>query len=190
MKTIMNRSIIMLTFAGIVLIINSCTSTADPLDAVKPFQPEDKYFKSALVTLHFVIETSPIPEVDTLFAQLREMYALPVDARGAKDGTFTGASPYDAFDYSHVVSIKIKDEQIVSVDYNEVNKEGVGKQEDEPYNEEMSVTGTTPAIAYPIMEEQFLETQNLLEVDAVSGASYSLQRFRYALTVALIKARL
>ena len=186
----MTRSSILLTFGVIVLMVNACTCESDPLDAIKPFQPEDKYFKSALVSLHFVMETSPIPKIDTLFSQLRGMYDLPVDATGAKDGTYTGASPYDAFDYRHVVTIKIKDEQIVSVDYDEVNREGMGKEGDEAYNEEMSVTGTTPAVAYPMMEEQFLKTQDLLEVDAVSGASYSLQRFRYALTVALIKARL
>ena len=168
----------------------ACKTPVEGLDAVKPYHPEDKYFKSSLVTLHFVIETSPIPEIDTLFSQLRTLYDLPVDASGANDGVFTGESPYDAFDYKHVVTIEIRDEEIVSVDYNEVNKEGIGKEEDKAYCEEMSITGTTPAIAYPIMEEQFLETQDLLEVDAVSGASYSLQRFRYALTVALIKARL
>jgi len=54
----------------------------------------------------------------------------------------------------------------------------------------MSVTGTTPAIAYPIMEEALLSTQNMMEVDAVSGASYSLHRFRFAVTLALMQASL
>jgi major membrane immunogen (membrane-anchored lipoprotein) len=54
----------------------------------------------------------------------------------------------------------------------------------------MSVTGTSPQIAYPRYEKQLLETQNLLEVDAVSGATYSLYRLRYAITIALIKAKL
>jgi major membrane immunogen (membrane-anchored lipoprotein) len=57
-------------------------------------------------------------------------------------------------------------------------------------NEEMSITGTTPAQAYPQMKQQLLERQNSIEVDAVSGATYSLYRFRYALAVALMKARL
>lgn len=107
-----------------------------------------------------------------------------------KDGTFTGASPYDAFDYKHEVTLKIKDGKIVELDYNEYNKEGVGKQEHQAYNEDMSVTGTSPAIAYPIYENEMLRTQNILDVDAVSGASYSLYRFRYAVTIALVKASL
>ncbi len=160
----------------------------DDLDNIKAFKPEDKYFKSALVALHFMMETSPVDEVDTYFRQLIEIYGLPTDTSGIKDGTYTGSSPKDAFDYKHVVEIRIEDGKIVEVDYNEVKDDGHGKQEDEEYCEEMSVTGTTPALAYPSMEEQFLASQNMMEVDGVSGASYSLHRFRYAVTVALMKA--
>ena len=52
------------------------------------------------------------------------------------------------------------------------------------------ITGTTPAIAYPVMEKQMLEEQDMMSVDAVSGATYSLYRFRYALTVTMIKGLL
>ncbi len=108
----------------------SCSSQEDSLDQVKSFKPEDKYFKSSLVSLHFVMETSPIPEVDTFFNQLIQLHDLPISAEGAKDGTFIGESPYDAFDYKHVVKINIKDHKITEVDYNEVKKGGMGKQED------------------------------------------------------------
>ena len=172
------------------VMISSCTCQEDPLDSIKDFHPEDKYFKSSLVSLHFVMETSPIAEVDTMFNQLIDLYDLPISPRGLKDGTFTGTSPYDAFDYKHEVTLEIEDGKIVKVDYNEINKKGKGKQEDTEYCEEMSVTGTTPAIAYPMLEEGLLQTQNILEVDAVSGASYSLYRFRYAVTIALMKASL
>ena len=172
------------------ILISSCNRHEDSLDSIKDFYPEDKYFKSSLVSLHFVMETSPISEVDTLFAQLIKLYDLPISPVGLKDGTFTGTSPYDAFDYRHEVTLKIEDGKIVEIDYNEINKKGVGKQEDEEYCEEMSVTGTSPAIAYPIYEDEMLRTQNILDVDAVSGASYSLYRFRYAVTIALMKASL
>ena len=77
---------------------------------------------------------------------------------------------------------------IIEVDYNEVKKDGHSKQEDEEYCEEMSVMGTTPAIAYPFMEDMLLSTQNMMKVNAVSGASYSLQRFRLAVTIALMNS--
>ena len=165
-----------------------CVCDEDSLDKIKAFHPENKYFKSALVSLHFMMETSPIAEVDTRFRQLIQMHALPLDASRAKNGSYYGTSPYDAHDYRHQVHIQIEDGRIVAVDYNEVHKDGKGKQEDEAYCEEMSVTGTTPAIAYPIMEQELLDRQNLMEVDAVSGASYSLYRFRYALVLALMQS--
>jgi len=77
---------------------------------------------------------------------------------------------------------------IIEVDYNEVKKDGHSKQEDEEYCEEMSVMGTSPAITYPFMEDMLLSTQNMMKVNAVSGASYSLQRFRLAVTIALMNS--
>lgn len=174
----------------VLLLLSSCCVQEDSLDEVKEFRPDDKYFKSSLVSLHFVMETSPIPEVDTLLMQLIKLYDLPVNPRGLKDGSYTGSSPYDAFDYRHEVFLKIEDGKIVKIDYNEIHKNGKGKQEDEAYCEEMSVTGTSPAIAYPIYEEALLLSQNILDVDAVSGATYSLYRFRYAVMIALMKAGL
>jgi major membrane immunogen (membrane-anchored lipoprotein) len=167
----------------------SCTCTQEEdLDKVKAFKPEDRYFKSSLVSLHFMMETSPVDEVETQFSQLIEHYDLPISPSGVKDGVYTGSSPYDAYDYKHVVKIRIEGGKIVEVDYNEVKHDGHGKQEDEEYCEEMMAAGTSPAIAYPSMEEQLLATQDILQVDAVSGATYSLHRFRYAVTVALMKA--
>ena len=168
----------------------SCTSNNDSLDQIKDFQPDNEYFKASLVSLHFLIEVSPIEKVDTVFMQLIDIHHLPVDAKGTTDGIYIGESPNDAFDYRHEVSLKIKDGKIVELDYNEINKKGIGKQEDQEYNEEMSVTGTSPAIAYPIYENKLLRTQNILDVDGVSGASYSLYRFRFAVTIALMKASL
>ena len=165
-----------------------CTCEEDSLDKIIAYQSDDKYFKSALVSLHFMMETSPVDEVDTMFRQLIEIYKLPFTASEAKDGIYHGVCPYDAFDYRHEVQIEIKEGKIAAVDYNEVHKDGKGKQEDVEYCEEMSVAGTTPAIAYPEMEEMLLSTQNMMEVDAVAGASYSLYRFRYAVSLALMQA--
>ncbi len=171
------------------VLVSSCScQQEEDLDKVKAFKPEDEYFKSALVSLHFVMETSPIHEVDTLFRQLIEAFDLPVSASGVKDGIYTGESPYDAFDYKHVVKIRVENGKFVEVDYNEVKSGGHGKQEDEEYCDEMSVMGTTPAIAYPDMEKMLLTTQDITKVDGVSGATYSRYRFRYAVTVALMKA--
>ena len=52
------------------------------------------------------------------------------------------------------------------------------------------VAGKEIVIAYPAMEEMLLTTQDITKVDGVSGASYSRYRFRYAVTVALMKAHI
>ncbi|HUX59644.1 MAG TPA: hypothetical protein VMV47_19405 [Bacteroidales bacterium] len=181
---------VLLSFLTVIFIflITSCREQPDSLDEIKLFHPDDKYFKSSMVSLHFIIETSSIDRVDSIFYQMINQYDLPVDAKGAKDGTYKGESPYDAFDYKHIVEMEIKDEKIVSLDYNEIHKNGIGKEEDESYCKEMSVTGTSPDIAYPLMEAEMLEKQNTMKVSAVSGATYSLYRFRYAITVALMKS--
>jgi len=66
--------------------------------------------------------------------------------------------------------------------------DGHGKQEDVEYCKKMSWGGTTPAIAYPVFENRLIQKQNMMQVDAVSGATYSLCRFRYAVMIALMKA--
>lgn len=171
-----------------VILAGSCNCGKDQLDRIKAFRPEDKYFKSALASLHFIIETSSIAEVDSVFGQLIDFYDLPLSAEGAKDGVYIGSSPYDAFDYRHEVRIKIEQGKVTELDYNELKRDGNGKQGDKAYCEEMSASGTSPAIAYPAMEEMFLSSQNIMQVDAVTGATYSLYRFRYAVCVALMQA--
>jgi major membrane immunogen (membrane-anchored lipoprotein) len=173
-----------------IFILSACHNQKDDLDIIRAFKPEDKYFKANIVSLHFIIETSNIDKIDTVFTNILQTYDLPVDASGCSDGIYKGESPLDAYDYKHSIKIEIKDEKIVRVDYNEVHSSGIGKQEDEKYCKEMSVTGTSPALAYPDKEDQLLKKQNLVHIDGVSGASYSLYRFRYATTIALIKAKL
>ena len=168
----------------------ACCDKKDDLEVVKDFEKENKYFKAGLKSIHFTIETSPINEVDSVFNSFVKHHNIPTSAIGCKDGIYTGTSPYDAYDYAHTVTIEIKDQKIVAIDYNEVNMDQTGKEENLEYNKEMSVAGTSPSIAYPKMEKQMLDNQNYNQVDAVAGATYSLYRFRYALSIALMKAKL
>ncbi|MDX1283648.1 MAG: FMN-binding protein [Draconibacterium sp.] len=192
MKTKSNFFLIIILFG---MLISSTSMAQDckedgSLDEIKAYMPDNKYFKTGFKGLHFVLETHPISKTDTLFWRLINAYNLPTTCDSVVDGTFTGESPYDQFDYKHVVELTIEDGKITKVDYNKVHKDGSDKKSDKKYNEEMSVSGTTPAIAYPEMEKQLLEKQKMWEVDATSGATYSLYRFRYAVTLALIKAEM
>jgi len=180
------------TIVSIVLIglLSGCKAGGDGFDRIRDFRPEDKYFGATLKSLHFIIEVSEISKVDSVFSMITGAYDLPTSAKGCKDGVYTGESPYDAYDYRHSAKLEVRGERIVSVDYDEVNMQGKGKRHDRAYCEEMSVTGTTPAEAYPAYEGALLEQQDVVEVDAVTGATYSLYRFRYAVVMALIKASL
>lgn len=168
----------------------SCCPSVSVLDDVKDFRPSDKYFISGLKSLHFIIEVSSITLIDSIFVNMINDYDIPINAAGCADGIFIGESPYDAFDYKHVVELEIKDEKIIRVDYDEVNSENIGKEANEEYNRNMKAAGTTPSEAYPLYESNLIKKQNMMEVDAVSGASYSLYRFRYAVMAALMKARI
>jgi len=77
---------------------------------------------------------------------------------------------------------------MVSIDYDEVHRDGHAKQHDTGYGENMLQSGTTPAIAYPKYESGMLNKQNFNEIDAVSGASYSLYRFRLAILYAMLNS--
>jgi len=52
----------------------------------------------------------------------------------------------------------------------------------------MLKSGTTPAIAYPSYENQMLGKQDLNQVDAISGASYSNYRFKLAILYAILNS--
>lgn len=190
MKT---KSIFLTLVLGILM---ACASLAQDckedgsLEEIKAYMPNNKYFKTGFKGLHFVLETHEISKTDTLFWRLINAYNLPVNTEHTADGTYIGESPYDQFDYKHVVEITIKDQKITEVKYNEVHKDGSDKRSDKKYNEQMGEAGTPPEVAYPDLEKQLVEKQEMWEVDGMTGATYSLYRFRYAVTLALVKAEM
>ena len=111
---------------------------------------------------------------------------LPASELNLPDGTYHGETPADDFNYRHVIQFEVKNGKVCQLDYDEVHQDGHAKEADENYGRKMSVSGTTPAIAYPIYENALVEKQNLEELDAVSGASYSLYRFKLAVAYAIV----
>jgi len=160
------------------------------MDCVRPFRFGYEYFKADLVSLHFMTETQPVGELDSIYTRMIESLQLPQNALHCADGTFTGESLPDAYDYRHIAQIKIKHEKIVWIDYDEISRDGQGKEKNRTYCEQMNPAGTNPSLAYPVMEKELLDTQDVSKVDGLTGASYSRYRFRYAVMIALIRARL
>jgi major membrane immunogen (membrane-anchored lipoprotein) len=140
---------------------------------------------SVLEKTHWMIERSEINKVKSEFQKICSENDLGSIVSDLKDGTYRGTTPADDYGYRHQVIFEIKTGRMISIDYDEINQDGHAKQYDEEYCKRMLVSGTSPAIAYPKYEAEMLEKQDFNQVDAVSGASYSLYRFRLAILYAI-----
>lgn len=154
------------------------------------FQPEnpEKQKSAILEKLHWIIERSDMDKVRSEFQKICNDNNFSSLVLGLKDGIYKGATPFDDFDYKHEVVFEMKNGKMISIDYDEIHRDGHAKQHDEEYGENMLQSGTTPAIAYPKYESGMLKKQNFNEIDAVSGASYSLYRFKLAILYAMLNS--
>ncbi len=147
--------------------------------------------KSKLVVLeklHWIIERSDMNKVRLTFQEICNENHFSSSVSGLKDGTYKGASPADDYGYRHEVVFEMKNGKMTSIDYDEIHGEGHAKQSDEVYCKKMLRSGTSPAIAYPQYEKQMLGKQNFDQIDAVSGASYSLYRLKLAILYAKLNS--
>ena len=153
----------------------------------RPVDPDP--VKSAILEkIHWIIERSDMNKVRSAFQKICDENHFPTMVSGLKDGTYKGISPADDYGYRHEVVFEMKNGKMISIDYDEIHKDGHAKQHDEEYCKRMLQSGTTPAIAYPIYESQMLSKQDFNQIDAVSGASYSGYRFRLAILYAILNS--
>lgn len=143
---------------------------------------------ATLEKLHLIIERSDMNTVRKKFQEICSDNKFSSLVSSLKDGIYKGATPYDDYNYRHEVTFEMKNGQMISIDYDEIHRDGHAKQHDEEYCKQMKQSGTTPAIAYPKYESGMLEKQNADQIDAVSGASYSLYRFRLAILYAMLNS--
>ncbi len=95
-----------------------------------------------------------------------------------EDGTYYEETDYDDRGWKSTLEVVVKNGNIDSVNYEEVNEKGEIKSEDEEYGETMKqTTGISPKEAYEKLEKSLLKTQNFEKVDTVSGATYSSENF-------------
>ncbi len=179
-------------FLSLLMMLTACDQkpVEDSLEVARRFKPYNKDFKPIFKTIFFMMESQSPSYVDSIYERYAHVYKFPKNAAGCKDGIYTGESPRDAYDYFHRVTISIKDEKIASIDYDEISADGIGKEKDESYNNLVDPHGAKPADVFPVYEKEMIEKQDYMKVDGITGATYSLFRFRYALTIALMKARL
>ncbi|MCP4213465.1 MAG: FMN-binding protein [bacterium] len=167
----------------IVLPVVFLSASADPIDKAPDM-------KRILEKVERYIERNPPAAVKAVFNFFSDLIGAPQSAKDCKDGTYKGESIYDDYKYKHVISLKIKGGKILEVNYDEVKKDGNGKRDNKKYCAEMKKgSGASPADVYPVYEKQLVKHQDPGKVDAVSGATYSLYRFKSAAVRALMKAR-
>lgn len=162
-------------------------STSDKLAKYKKL---NMTLEEAFETLYTKVETTHPGLLEPLFKRYIEEVEIPTTPKGSKDGVYTVESPYDNMGFKHVITLEIKDEKIVSVKYDEIYQEEYGKESHEEYNKAMKAdTGSCPKEAYPIYRNKLIETQDLLSIDSVSGATFSLYRFNAVASKALYESR-
>ncbi len=177
MKKVLFTKILVFLFVSVVLLPLCAQGSSIPVEKV--MEKVERY-----------IEVHRQSDVAAVVDFYMDLISAPISAKGCKDGVFKGESIYDNYKYKHVVSLTIKNEKITAIEYDEVKKDGHGKRGDKKYCAEMKAgSGASPADVYPVYEKQFIKSQDLKKMDAISGATYSLYRFRTAVIRALIKAK-
>ena len=153
-------------------------------------QPEKaRTYKSAVLEkLHWIIERSDMKTVRAKFQEICNDNHFSSIVSGLKDGNYIGETPFDDYGYKHSVRFEMKNGCVISIDYDEIHRDGHAKQHDNEYCRNMLQSGTTPAIAYPSYESAMLKNQDFNKIDAVSGASYSLFRFKLAILYAVLNS--
>lgn len=97
-----------------------------------------------------------------------------------EDGTYELVEAnYDDNGWRAEFTIDVEDGEIVSSNYNEYNEQGTAKTEDESYQEAMAEqTGIGPQEYIDDLNGQLVETQDAGQVDTVSGATSSSEKFQ------------
>ena len=121
-----------------------------------------------------VAPTDP-PPVDTPAQDQPPADPLPAGAFNV----IRGADDADERGWRAEIVIALDGEDIVSVDYDEYDETGQRKSMAEAYAERWmeQVPGMHPARAYKQLETQLIDTNSPDEIDAISGATGSSQRF-------------
>ena len=106
----------------------------------------------------------------------------------AADGTYTAEGEVDDHGWAAFVTLEIAGGKITTADFDYKNGD-VLKSEDEEYNTSMeSAVGTKPETYLPEYEAALVESQDVTEVDSISGATQSYSEFVKLAQEALGKA--
>ncbi|MBM7616060.1 FMN-binding protein [Alkaliphilus hydrothermalis] len=110
------------------------------------------------------------------------------DPVGFEDGKYEAEGEVDERGWKPFIEITVADGKITEVSYDEINEEEQLKTEDEEYNAKWKEkSGVSAPEAYPQLEQDLIEKQNVEKVDAVTGATSSSESFKEMAKKALAK---
>lgn len=104
-----------------------------------------------------------------------------------KDGIYNAeAEDYDDHGWKAVVTVIVENGRISNVFFDEIDENGNLKTFEAEYARKMrEKSGVSPLKAFHALEESLIDTQNIEELDAVSGATHSSNTFKDLVTKAL-----
>lgn len=110
------------------------------------------------------------------------LVALLAGCGGGKtyeDGTHYRESEFDERGWKSTLTLTVKNGKISEVTYDEVDNKGISKTTNPEYAQAMKEEeGVTPQEAFNTLSKELLSTQDINEVDAVSGATTSSELFK------------
>ena len=110
--------------------------------------------------------------------------------KGMKNGYYTAEMKEYDYGWKEYVCIFVKNDKIVSIEFNAKNPSGFIKAWDNAYMENMKpVSGTYPNEYTRLYGTRLLESQDIEAVDAVSGATSSGEHFYKLVNAAMEQAR-
>ena len=112
------------------------------------------------------------------------------DTNALKDGYYTAEDSVGIKGWYEFVTIYVKNGAVVSVEYNAKNSSGFIKAWDMSYMRQMNeAQGTYPNEYTRSYVADFLKTQSIDDIDAISGATHSYHTFIELVDAALKKAK-
>ncbi|RKJ46238.1 FMN-binding protein [bacterium 1XD8-76] len=110
--------------------------------------------------------------------------------KGMKNGYYTAEMKEYDYGWKEYVCIFVKNDKIVSIEFNAKNPSGFIKAWDNAYMENMKpVSGTYPNEYTRLYGTRLLESQDIEAVDAVTGATSSGEHFYKLVNAAMEQAR-
>jgi len=103
-----------------------------------------------------------------------------------KDGEYEAELDPDERGWRSVVKIEVENNEITNVDYDEFDENDKKKSEDEEYNKTWKSASDIDATeAYPQLEEELIKTQDVDQIETITGATGSTENFKEVVSKAL-----